>query len=61
MCSTSSTGEDDHLICIHKFSSSDYPFVYASDENNAVNVIKTNPDREDIPEDEIPYEAAFDL
>ena len=35
----STTGEDDHLTFLHKFSSCDYLFVYDADDNNVFSLI----------------------
>ena len=38
----SANGEDDHLICLQRFYSSDYFFVYDYDDNNVVGFIQLN-------------------
>ena len=52
-CVMSTSGEDDHLIFPQKFSSGDYFFVYAADDNNVVVLIQATLESEDKLEDEI--------
>ena len=39
VCGMNATGEDDHLICSHNFSSSDYYFVYSTEDENVVGLL----------------------
>ena len=41
-------------MCIYKFSSGDYVFLYSYDENNFVGLVQTTPESSDAPEYEIP-------
>ena len=50
------TREDDHLFFPQNFSSGDYSFVYAADNNNVVGLIHPIPYSADTSEDEIPYD-----
>ena len=43
-----------------KFYSGDYLFFYASNENNIVVLIQTNPESEDTPEADMKYEDMVD-
>ena len=46
----STTGEDDHLTFLHKFSSCDYLFVYDADDNNVFSLIQPTTDSSDTLE-----------
>ena len=50
------TREDDHLFFTQRFSSGDYYFVYAADNNNVVGLIHPTPESADTSEDETPYD-----
>ena len=54
----SATGEDEHLIFLHNFSSGDYFFVCADGNNNVVGLIQITPDSVDTPE---AYMIDFDV
>ena len=54
------TQEYYQLIFPHNFSSGDYSFVDATNENNIVGLIHPIQNIEDTPEDGIPYEYLVD-
>ena len=55
------TIEDYHLISPQEFSSSDYYYVYADDEDNVVGQLQTTPKSSDILEAEIPDEDVVNI
>ena len=55
------TIEDYHLISTQEFSSSDYYYVYADDEDNVVGQLQTTPKSSDILEAEIPDEDVVNI